>query len=215
MSEKYTHIPVMYVDGDNYKARGDYVARGEITAEQKERLSASLGGHADGNSFIPAQVGHDHMGSNEWALRSDTDGPWHDMYLDEIEVNENPRGEGWAEDAGDIEDFVSKMEAAGKSGWDEVTYEPEYPGDEDDEYEDEDDDYSYGPAEVAPAPAAALASPTPSPAAPAGDQGRHPAGSRKGGQFTPKTTSESGVQLDAPAPAPVGADSDGDLDWNP
>lgn len=214
---KFTEIPYMYRSYSNYKSFGAYVAEGEITAEQRQRLEKTLGVYSGDPEFIPQQIGQDHIGSNDYSLEPDEDGPIHEMNLDEIKVHEVPDGDRphisgigyYVADVGDVEDFVSKMEKAKAEGW-----KPEDYAIEDDDW-DEDEDWSYGDSagsddEPEPVIETPVAAPAPkfasvkasSPKPPSGgaggfDPNRVPAGNPKGGQFAPKTTPEAAdVKLD-------------------
>lgn len=112
---KFSIIPVMYRDADNYKSNGSYHVEGEFTPEQKERLRATLHG---GDRFLPGQIGGDHLGGNSFDFDADADHPWHELDTSEIYVSDYPEGDSF----GTPEDFVAQFEKAASDGWDEVTY---------------------------------------------------------------------------------------------
>lgn len=111
----YSIIPVMYRDADNYKSHGSYYVEGEFTPEQKERLRETL--EVD-NTFLPGQIGGDHLGGNNYDYDDDSDHPWHELDVDEIHTSEHPEGDSF----GMPEEFVARFEKAAADGWDDATY---------------------------------------------------------------------------------------------
>lgn len=113
---KFSIIPVMYRDADNYKSNGSYHVEGEFTPEQKERLRATL--HGD-DQFLPGQIGGDHLGEREFGdFDDESDHPWHELDTSEIYVSDYPEGDSF----GTPEDFVAIFEKAAADGWDDDTY---------------------------------------------------------------------------------------------
>lgn len=115
-----TSIPVMYRDASNYKAWGSITLDGEITAEQIAELRAAL---ADGDSYVPAQIGLPHLAGEEWPGSSyEDDHNWHEMLLDDIEISPAGAAVGrhsWRtpDHAGPVEAFVARVKEAATSGW--------------------------------------------------------------------------------------------------
>lgn len=114
MSE-YTRIGVLYRDADNFKSHGYYHVAGELTPEHVNRLRATVNG--DGH-FLPRQIGADHLGGALGDYDEQSDHPWHEMDLDDVETTDYPDGEYM----GTAEEFVATMEKASEEGWDDITY---------------------------------------------------------------------------------------------
>lgn len=127
-----TVIPYMYRDSANYKQFSELVLDGAITPAQKARLAATL--EQDG-TFIAAQVGLDHLGSQSlWSSwPSEDDHCWHELNVDSIDVHPNGY-EGYGKGFTDVESFVAKMEAEKAAGWDEEAHAIE-PSDDGNEFE--------------------------------------------------------------------------------
>jgi len=120
---KVTTVNYMYRDGSNYKAWAEVQLAGAITEEQRESVRQSLDSVTDDHTdFIPAQIGWGHAGEAEDAWNSFPDNDdhcWHELDVaDGITVHD------WFGPAPEqtVEDWVTKMTAAGAAGWDDITY---------------------------------------------------------------------------------------------
>ena len=122
-----TLIPVMYRDANNYKIHGTLVADGAITPTEIETLKKSL---SDGEYYLPLQLGLDYYGT-DWSSYDpdDSDHPWHEMLLDDIEVEDSDDDfeffDRHVERVGAVDVFVRKIAAASSVGWDTKRYSPD------------------------------------------------------------------------------------------
>lgn len=131
--DTFTVVPILYVDGANYKASGSFQFAGRITDEQLARARATLDG-PDGNQIVLEQLVGIHLGAEMASFPDRDDHPWHDVLLDEIEVNGMSREPIFRYP--DAEAFVAALEAIGKDGWDPIAFATDY----DDEDFDLDED---------------------------------------------------------------------------
>jgi hypothetical protein len=114
-----TRITYTYRDASNYKATDSFVALGEITSEQIDRILACLD---QGESFIPSQVGLRDLQPDLQIWDSprelDEDGhnpddhPWHELEADSFQPTDES-----ADTSLTVEDLVEAFEAA---SWDET-----------------------------------------------------------------------------------------------
>lgn len=121
-----TAFPVMYRDGANYKTYGTLVGDGEISAAELETLRKSLCG---GDQYLPLQLGLDYYGT-DWSGYDpeDYDHPWHEMFVDEITVEDGGDDLRFntphVEHVGPVSEFITRIAAASSAGWDENRYAP-------------------------------------------------------------------------------------------
>ena len=125
-----TIIPIRYQDKKGFKTWGQIVVPGELTDSQRHRLTGTLGlGLTLIGSFIPEQVGHEHLGWMEPGFTTFPnqldDHPWHEMFLEQALVveNDNLRAS-WGMQFQSIEQLLAAFETAAAEGWDENSFEP-------------------------------------------------------------------------------------------
>lgn len=109
-TQAVTIVPYLYRDATNGKAHGRAVFAGAITADQRESLRLALD---EGEYFIPSQVGLDSL-RPLMGDRNENDHPWHEIEVDNIEVD--PMGRARPTAALAIADWVELVMA---TTWDE------------------------------------------------------------------------------------------------
>lgn len=117
----YTHIPVMYRDGANYKSYGTIVLEGCITPEQVAELKGycrEISLDYDVVQFKPQVLGMEHHAYGEGGWNDNYDHPWHDMFLDEIEFVDGRECFGnYVERPGTVAEFIAAVKVAHDIDW--------------------------------------------------------------------------------------------------
>lgn len=114
----YTHIPVMYRDGANYKSYGTIVLEGEITDEQVVELKGYMEQIFGAPQFKPELLGMEHHAYGEGGYNESYDHPWHDAFLDEIQFVDGSECFGnYIERPGTVAEFIAAVKVAHDNGW--------------------------------------------------------------------------------------------------
>jgi hypothetical protein len=111
---RFTRVPFMYRDADNYKQFAEVDLVGEITDEQRAAIAGALD---SGEYFIPEQIGITHLlDDSTWRMDDTVDHCWHELIVDEIEVLDT---DAWpsAKPTRDLDEFVEAFTRAGREGW--------------------------------------------------------------------------------------------------
>jgi hypothetical protein len=115
-----TVIPTLYRDGHNNKVHGQIRLSGPITPTQIAALRAALD---EGLYYAPADIGHTHLGGQEWPQgfpRDGVDHCWHEMDVDNTDIvatEDLDEGGDHIENDGTPEQFITAVTTAAASGW--------------------------------------------------------------------------------------------------
>jgi hypothetical protein len=118
---KLTRISYVYRGISGISEKREIELAGRITAKQREALFDATRGER--RLFIPEQVGLEHLGPyTDWDFPTEGDHCWHELTAVEVLPHMfrsvDPTVTPWEP----LNPFIDKFVAAGREGWDDVTF---------------------------------------------------------------------------------------------